>query len=61
MVKLFVIACIVICVVTGVLSFVLGISKGKPGLLYLLVLPIAIITLPIKLAIDMLGGGRRRK
>ena len=37
-----------------------GTAKKAPGLLYLLALPIAIITLPIKLALDMMGGGRKR-
>lgn len=36
-------------------------ANKKPGLLYLLALPIAIITLPLKLAFDMLGGGRGRR
>ena len=35
-------------------------GKGNWGLLYLLVLPIAILTLPLKLAFDMMGPKRRR-
>lgn len=34
-------------------------ADKKPGLLYLLAIPLAIITLPFKLASDMMGGGRR--
>jgi hypothetical protein len=36
-------------------------ANKKPGILYLLVLPLAIITLPLKLALDMMSGGRRRR
>lgn len=35
-------------------------GKGNFALLYLLVLPIAILTLPLKLAFDMMGPRKRR-
>jgi hypothetical protein len=34
-------------------------ANKKPGCLYLLVFPLAIITLPFRLAAGMMGGSRR--
>lgn len=36
-------------------------GESNPGCLYLLVLPLAIITLPLKLASDILKAERRKK
>lgn len=53
----------ILFVLVGVALFVLGllaeIGKKNPGLLYLLAIPLAIITLPFKLALDMMGSSRR--
>ena len=35
-------------------------GKSNFGLLYLLVLPLALLTLPLKLAFDMMGPKKRR-
>ena len=42
-----------------VLCLLAEIGKKNPGLLFLLLIPLAIITLPIKLALDMMGSSRR--
>ena len=39
---------------------ILEVGTKKPGLLMLLVLPLAILTLPFKLAAEMMGGRKRR-
>jgi hypothetical protein len=36
-------------------------ANKKPGCLYLLVFPLAIITLPFRWAAGMIGGRRRRR
>ena len=55
----FVIAVIFIALAVMVLLF--DTADKAPGLLYLLVIPFAILTLPIKLALDMMGSGRGRR
>lgn len=50
-----------VCIALFVLSLLSDTASRKPGVLYLLVLPIAILTLPLKLALDLMGSGRGRR
>ena len=45
----------------GIFSLLFDTAEKNPGLLYLLVFPLAIILLPFRLASDMMGGTRKRR
>lgn len=52
---------IIICIALYVIGLLADVADKKPGLLYLLALPIAILTLPLKLAGDQLKAERRHR
>ena len=56
MLKVIILIVIGVCVLSSLLEF----ANKHPGLMMLLAIPIAILTVPFKLA-AMMGGGRRRR